>query len=79
MIQQNIARIESLVQEIKSHPLALDVKFDSSQILVIYPSGYFPDGVRGRFNNDKIVILTKVLNAMEQHWKDSFPCALPIQ
>jgi hypothetical protein len=46
---------------------------------VIYPDGYFPNGVQVDKRLGKIEALERILLAMERHWKESLPNARRIE
>ena len=45
---------------------------DPTHYTVIYPEGYYPNGVRVSKEHGKIVALKQILEAIEKHWKKSF-------
>jgi hypothetical protein len=72
MITENIKNYENILHDVKDHPLCLKYKEDGPYILVIFPDGYFPDGVRVNYSiMGKIKALKIILEKMEKAWKES--------
>lgn len=72
IIQQRTDKVESLIKEIKDHPMCFDFIDQGSHYIVIYPDGFQLDGCRIEITT-KGETLEKLLNKIELHWKESFP------
>lgn len=69
--RENVAEINRLIQEIQAHPMCLRWRHESGVYLVIYPEGYWPQGVQAAYGGQvgKIEALRRILDKMEQHWR----------
>jgi hypothetical protein len=68
--QQNIAEVNRLIAEVRAHPMCLRWQDDHGVYLVIYPDGYYPNGVQAAHSQiGKAVALRRILDAMERHWR----------
>ena len=75
VIQTRIDKVNELKDAVKGHCMCLHFTETAAYYLVQYPEGFFPDGVRAETGTNKAQSLRRILNAMERHWKDSYPCA----
>lgn len=69
--RENVAEINRLIQEIQTHPMCLRWRHEHGVFLVIYPEGYWPQGVQAAYGDPvgKIEALRRILDKMEQHWR----------
>jgi hypothetical protein len=68
--RSNLAEVERLISEVREHPMCLHWRDDHGVYLVIYPEGYYPNGVQAAHSQiGKAEALRRMLNAMERHWK----------
>lgn len=68
---ENAAAVEALKAEVKSHCMCLHFQELADRYRVIYPDGFFPNGVQASFGIGKAEALHRMLVAMEQHWQDA--------
>ncbi len=73
IIQDRIERVEALKRQIENHCMCLNLTEDTARYLVVYPSGFYPQGVQAAKGTNKAVALQRILNAMEEHWLASYP------
>lgn len=71
--QQNTEAVEKTRQNVLDHCMCSKLQECDYQILVIFPTGHYPEGVRCDFHKGKRVAFEKVLEVMERTWKESFP------
>lgn len=69
-IQANIEAYEDAAKAVREHCMALRVTRAAGKVTVIYPDGYYPNGVRV---DDTAKGLRQAVEIMERHWKESFP------
>jgi hypothetical protein len=72
-IQQRIAAASEAEQAVREHCMCLRFETTGTHYRVIYPDGYFPQGVQASKRMGKAEALTRMLDVMERHWKASFP------
>lgn len=65
---QAVLTAKSLVTE---HCMCAKFEDLGSKFRVIYPEGYFPDGVQVSTEMGRAAALGKLLEVMERHWKAS--------
>lgn len=70
-IKTRIQNINRLIESIKDHCMCAKFEDDGGKYRVIYPEGYFPEGVQCSQRIGKAVALEKLLEVMERHWKES--------
>lgn len=68
----NTARVEEHLATVKDHCMCAKFEEDATHYRVIYPEGYFPEGVQCSKGGGKYVALERLLIVMERHWKESF-------
>ncbi len=69
-IQSNIATYNAAMSAVQEHCMAVSVERGEGKVIIWYPEGYYPNGCRV---DDSAVGLRQALEAMERHWKESFP------
>ena len=69
-IQTNISAYNQALSAVSQHCMAASVERASGKVIVLYPMGFYPDGVR---TDDSAEGLRRVLPVMERHWMESFP------
>ncbi len=72
-VQDNIANLEVALSEVKAHCMTLRFQEDEYYFTVIFPEGYFPNGVRASKGLGKIKALKLLLEKLEYYWMSSFP------
>lgn len=72
-IKSNIKKLNDLIKEAKSHCMCLDFSETSNHFIIIYPDGYYPNGLRVEKGSNKSKALKTVIEYMEKHWQESFP------
>ena len=70
-IQENIARVDRGRRLVKEHCMAARVEEHRTHVLVIFPPGYFPDGVRVTTANGKAWAYDQALIRMERAWQEA--------
>ena len=65
------ANIRDLCFKIRNHPMCLKFEQDRTHYRVLYPAGMCLDGAQAAFSMGKTLALTRLLGAMEKHWKAS--------
>lgn len=76
IIQDRIQNVDTLIEKVRNHPLGFRLVDDGSRYTVTYPPGDFAThGVRCSYGlvHSKSEALTRILNAMERHWMESYP------
>lgn len=58
---------------VKTHCMCLRFETTGTHYRVIYPDGYYPNGVQVDKRLGKREALTRMLAAMERHWHESLP------
>jgi hypothetical protein len=75
--QHNVARVNTLREDVVAHPMCGRLEESSGRITVIYPVGYFfVDGLTIQTTAGKAAAFQYLLERMEQEWLGSFPGAL---
>jgi hypothetical protein len=72
MIQERVELIKSKTAEIKNHCMCLRFKEDRQYYFIELPYGFGVDAVRCDKSIGKIKALSKILDKLENIWKDSF-------
>lgn len=69
--QQNIAALNEALAQVKAHCMCAKFTEVDGKFRVIYPPGFFPDGVQASqaIAGGKVEALRRMLSAMEKHWK----------
>lgn len=67
-----VRRVKDRIEEVKAHCMCAKFEEDRTHYRVIYPEGYFPNGVQCSKGKGKIVALERLLIVMERHWRESF-------
>ena len=72
-IQENIKALQFAYEQVRAHPLCGRIEDDGVYIRVIYPAGYWPDGVQCSYGitYGKGEALRRILAAMEKHWQEN--------
>jgi len=70
-IAENIETLERLLKEVNDHCMCAWFESTSDAYQVIYPIGYFPNGVRCNKGMGKAKALKRILSTMEKHWQES--------
>ena len=73
MVQENIAKLARAQAALEDHPMCLKSELRDEGLLVIFPEGYFPQGVLIRRRESKLAMIAKALEIMERTWCESFP------
>ena len=69
-IQENIAAYNRALGLVAEHCMADSVERGSGKVIIWYPDGYYPNGIRV---DDSAKGLMQALPLMERHWLESFP------
>lgn len=69
-VQENIAAYNQALELVTGHCMASSVERGSGKVVVWYPEGYYPNGIRV---DDSAKGLSQALPIMERHWLESFP------
>lgn len=72
-VTDSVATVRDLESQVKAHCMCLRYESDATHYRVIYPDGYFPNGVQVSKRLGKAEALRRILDAMERHWKGSIP------
>lgn len=72
VIAERTQIVMDLIESVKDHCMCARFEDDGTTYRVIYPEGYFPEGVQCSQGMGKAVALEKMLEVMERHWKESF-------
>lgn len=67
-VQKNIENVESLKKQVVSHCMCADFQEDKSTYTIIFPAGFYPNGVRCNKDIGKARALRKLINFMEDIW-----------
>lgn len=70
-IQGNIKSLNEITAMVRSHCMCLKFEETRTHFRVIYPEGYYPDGVQVSKALGKAEALRKILVYMESHWQSS--------
>lgn len=70
-IQENKAILSEITKLVKSHCMCLKFEETRTHFRVIYPEGYYPNGVQVSKALGKAEALRKILVYMESHWQSS--------
>ena len=68
-IVERTEAVNALRSTVKEHCMCAKFDDDGARFRVIYPCGMFPDGVQASYGNGKAVALSRMLAAMDRHWK----------
>lgn len=68
-IAERAEAVNALRHTVKEHCMCTKFEDDGARFRVIYPCGMFPDGVQASYGGGKAVALSRMLDAMERHWK----------
>lgn len=71
IIAERTRIVNGLIESVKDYCLCAKFEDDGVKYRVIYPYGFFPDGVQCSQGMGKAVALEKILEIMERHWKSS--------
>lgn len=71
-VQENVALVNKALADVKDHCMCLKFEEDASHFRVIYPCGYFPEGVQVNKGMGKAAALNKMLEVMERHFKNNY-------
>ena len=69
--QENFEKMKALIAAIKDHCMCARFQSMNDRFRVIYPDGYFPNGVQASYSIGKIAALARILDMMEHHWKEN--------
>lgn len=69
-ILENIANYEAAMASVRDHHMAAQIERMAGKVIVWYPEGYWPDGVRV---DDSAKGLEQAISIMDRHWAESFP------
>lgn len=72
-LAQRTALVVEREAAVRDHCMCAEMREDKGYYYVIYPDGYFPQGIRASKGGGKWVALGHMLVVMERHWKESFP------
>lgn len=70
-ITERVAEIADLEAQVKAHCMCARFETDGTHFRVLYPPGYYPDGVQASKGLGKAEALRRLLSAMERHWQES--------
>lgn len=70
-VKERTHRVNDLIEQVKEHCMCARFEDDGVKFRVIYPEGYFPNGVQCSQGMGKAAALEKILDVMERHWKES--------
>lgn len=70
-VQANIAALRAAREKVKTHCLAARIEETKDYLLVIFPPGYFPEGVRVTKARGSFWAHEQALIRMEKAWEDS--------
>ena len=72
-ISERMFQIEDKLTEVRKHCMCLAVEETKHHYTVLYPPGFFLDGVRVGTTGEggKLAALGKLLEYMERHWQES--------
>lgn len=70
-IQQNIDAAKLAREQVTAHCMAFRVEESATHLLVIFPSGYYPDGVRVTKERGVVWACEQALFRMERAWRRS--------
>jgi len=73
MIKENIKQAADAKAAVLAHCMCLKYEETGTHYRVIYPDGYYPNGVQVDKRLGKKEGHERLLAAMERHWKESFP------
>lgn len=68
-IGERVVAVDILRSKVLDHPMCAKFEEDTARFRVIYPCGMFPEGVQASYGGGKAVALSRMLDAMERHWK----------
>lgn len=68
-IEERVEAVNILSSKVLDHCMCAKFQDDGARFRVIYPCGMFPDGVQASYGGGKAVALSRMLDAMERHWK----------
>ena len=68
-IAERTEAVDVLRSAVKEHCMCAKLEDDGARFRVYYPCGMFPDGVQASYGGGKAVALSRMLDAMERHWK----------
>ena len=71
-IHNRVAKVRDRLAAVKAHCMCLRFEETRTHYRVIYPDGYFPEGIQVDKRLGKHVALERMLIVMERHWKESF-------
>ena len=74
--QRNLEFVRRLEEQVRQHPMCLNLTDEGSSYLVEYPAGDFSvNAVRVSHPrpSNKTKALSKLHKVMERHWKESYP------
>ncbi len=69
-IQENVAAYNQALGSVAEHCMAASVERGSRKVIIWYPEGYYPNGIRV---DDSARGLAQAILLMERHWLESFP------
>ena len=70
-VQIRTKQVQNAIDAVKAHCMCARFEENRTHYRVIYPEGYFPDGVQVAKGGGKHTALARLLIVMERHWKDS--------
>lgn len=70
-VQRNIQSFNDAKAEVLAHCMCRRFEDVGGKFRVIYPDGYFPNGVQVCKSMGKTKALQRLIEVMERHWKDS--------
>lgn len=74
MIQENIEKLYDKLEELKDHPMCLELREDDYCYIVIFPQGDFSvDGITCSKSIGKSNAIDKIIKRMEKEWINSYP------
>lgn len=72
-IQNRIDQINTTKQAILTHCMCFDFAENKTHYQVIFPIGFYPEGIKAAKNIGKNDALKKMLDFMEKTWVESYP------
>lgn len=70
-VQRNIQSFKDAKAEVLAHCMCFRFEDVGGKFRVIYPDGYFPNGVQVSKAMGKTKALQRLIEVMERHWKES--------
>ena len=71
-VLERTEKVNTLLLKVRAHCMCFELIENATDYTVIYPSGFYPNGIKSTTYDGKAKALEALLHEMEKHWLSSF-------